>query len=424
MRKVWAVIRREFVERVRNKWFLISTVLGPLFMLGIGVLPALLMTKSGRMNHIVILDASTGTLAERMRTQLTRSGRFSASILGTSDARIGAVEDSLAAAVREEVLDGYLALSSATVEAGSAEYRGRNVSSITDMAILEGALKQSVVVERLNRRGVDPAVVQEAQGRINLKTERISRQGKGGESGQASFFLGYGVGLILYMVILLYGINVMRSVIEEKQTRIIEILVSSLKPFQLMLGKVIGVGAVGMFQFSIWTLTGHLLVRNRTRILASFHVPAAAMNSMQMPNISGQLLAVAIAYFLLGYLLYSALFAVVGASCNTESEAQQAQQPVMMLLVGSLIVSFSALGDPSGPLAVGASLVPLSAPIIMPVRVATSDVAPAQIALSLAIMAATVLVVVWGAARVYRIGILMYGKRPNIKELLRWARQS
>ena len=424
MHKVWAVIRREFVERVRNKWFLISTVLGPVFMLGIGILPGLLMTRSGRVNHIVVVNAGGGTLAERVRTQLTRSGRFSVSILGTSDARIAAVEDSLGTEVRDEAIDGYLALSSATVEAGNAEYRGRNVSSLTDMAILEGALRQSVVVERLNRRGVDPAVVQEAQGRINLKTERISRQGKGGESGQASFFLGYGVGLVLYMVILLYGINVMRSVIEEKQTRIIEILVSSLKPFQLMLGKVIGVGAVGMFQFGIWTLTGHLLVRNRTRILAAFNVPAAAMNSMQMPSISGQLLAVAIAYFLLGYLLYSALFAVVGAACNTESEAQQAQQPVMMLLVASLIVSFSALSDPSGPLAVGASLVPLSAPIIMPVRVATSDVAPAQIGLSLAIMAATVVVVVWGAARVYRIGILMYGKRPSIKELLRWARQS
>lgn len=424
MHKVWAVIRREFVERVRNKWFLISTVLGPVFMLGVGVLPALLMSRSGHVNRIVIVDAGPGTLAERLRSQLTRSGRFTASIVGTTDARVGAVEDSLGAVVRAEGLDGYLALSSATIDAGSAEYRGRNVSSLTDMAALEGALRQSVVVERLTRRGVDPTVVQEAQARISLKTERISRQGKGGESGQASFFLGYGVGIILYMVILLYGINVMRSVIEEKQTRIIEILVSSLKPFQLMLGKVIGVGAVGLFQFGIWTLTGHLLVRNRTRILTGFHVQAAAMNSVQMPSISGQLLTVAIVYFLLGYLLYSALFAVVGAACNTESEAQQAQQPVMMLLVASLIISIGALTDPSGPLAVGASLVPFSAPILMPVRVATSDVAPSQIALSLGIMVATVLLVVWGAARVYRIGILMYGKRPNIKELLRWARQS
>src|SRR5258708_38378408 len=191
-----------------------------------------------------------------------------------------------------------------------------------------------------------------------------------------------------------------------------------------MLGKVVGGGAVGMFQFSIGTLTGNLRVRNRTRILTSMHVPAAAMSSMQMPSIGGQLLVVAIAYFLFGYLLYSALFAVVGASCNTESEAQQAQQPVMMLLAASLSISFSALGDPPRPLVVGASLVPFSAPIIMPVRVATSDVAPARIAMSLAVIAVTVLVVVWGAARVYRIGILMYGKRPNIKELLRWARQS
>ena len=424
MHKVWAVIRREFIERVRNKWFLISTVLGPLFMIGVGVLPGLLMTRTGRVNHIVIVDAARGTLAERVRAQLAKSGRFSASIDTTTDARVPAMEDSLAGQVRLETIDGYLALGSATVEAGTAQYRGRNVSSLTDMAILEGALRQSVVVERLNRRGVDPAVVQEAQGRINLRTERISRQGKGGESGQASFFLGYGVGIVLYMVILLYGINVMRSVIEEKQTRIIEILVSSLKPFQLMLGKVIGVGAVGMFQFGIWTLTGFLLVHNRTRLLTVMGVPAAAASSSQFPAISGQLLAVAIGYFLLGYLLYSALFAVVGASCNTESEAQQAQQPVVMLLVFSLIVSFSALSDPGGPLAVGASLVPLSAPIIMPVRVATSDVAPTQIALSLAIMVGTVLVVVWGAARVYRIGILMYGKRPSIKELLRWARQS
>jgi ABC-2 type transport system permease protein len=424
MHKVWAVIRREFIERVRNKWFLISTILGPVFMVAIGVLPSLLMTRGGHVNQIAIVDAAAGSLAERMRTQLTRSGRFSASIRVTEPERVGAVSDSLVALARSEAIDGYLVLTAATIEAGTAQYLGRNVSSLRDMAILENALRQSVVIERLNRRGIDPAVVQEAQGRIDLKTERISRRGAGGESGQTSFFLGYVVGLLLYMVILIYGITVMRSVIEEKQTRIIEVLVSSLKPFQLMMGKVIGVGGVGLFQFSIWSLTGYIMVHFRTRILGWFHVSAEAANAVQMPAIRGELLGVAIAYFLLGYLLYSALFAVVGAACNTESEAAQAQQPVMMLLVVSLIVSFSALADPSGPLAVGASLVPLSAAIIMPVRVATSDVASSQIALSLAIMAATVVVVVWGAARVYRIGILMYGKRPGIKELLRWARQS
>jgi ABC-2 type transport system permease protein len=225
-------------------------------------------------------------------------------------------------------------------------------------------------------------------------------------------------------VILLYGINVMRSVLEEKQTRIIEVLVSSLKPFQLMMGKVIGVGAVGLFQFTLWSLVGWGLARGRDRILGLFGVAPGTATSFTLPSISNELLAICIIYFLLGYLLYSSLFAVVGASCNTETEAQQAQQPVMMLLVASLIVSFSALSDPSGGLAVGASLVPLSAPIIMPVRVATSDVPFSQIAMSLGIMLVTSVLVVWGAGRVYRIGILMYGKRPSLKELFRWAKQS
>jgi ABC-2 type transport system permease protein len=143
-----------------------------------------------------------------------------------------------------------------------------------------------------------------------------------------------------------------------------------------------------------------------------------------MPAISGTLLAVVGVYFVLGFLLYSAMFAVVGASVTADSEAQQAQQPVMMLLVFSLIVSFAALNDPGGQMAVVTSMIPFSSPIIMPVRVATSDVPASQLALSLAISAASSLLVVWVSARVYRIGILMYGKRPNMKELWRWARQS
>jgi ABC-2 type transport system permease protein len=424
MRKVWAVIRREFIERVRSKWFLVATVLGPIFMITVAVLPSLLAMRGGKMSSIAIASSAGGSLADRVRTNLSRSGRFNVQTVTAAEDQMAGVGDSLGAVVRAEGMDGYLALTGATIDAGIAEYRGRNVSSLRDMAILESSVRQAVIVERLNRRGVDPAVVQEAQARIDVRTQRISKKGPGGESGEATFFLGYGVGLILYMTILLYGINVMRSVIEEKQTRIIEVLVSSLRPFQLMMGKVIGVGAVGLFQFGIWAAVGYLINAKRAAILGAFGVSAGAINAVQMPSISGELLAVTIAYFLLGYLLYSSLFAVVGASVNTESEAQQAQQPVMMLLVFSLIFSFSAMTDPTGSLARTLSLVPFSAPIIMPVRVATSDVLPSQIALSLAITLASSVLVIWGAARVYRIGILMYGKRPSIKELVRWARQS
>jgi len=422
--KVWAVIRREFVERVRSKWFLISTILGPLFMIALGVLPSLLATRTGRINQIVLVDAGATGLAERVQAQLGRSGRFQATILAADPDRDSAVADSLTRAIQAEAIDGFLALSAVTVEAGAAEYRGRNVSSLRDMSVLESAVRQSVVVERLNRHGIDPAIVQEAQSRIDLRTLRVTKRGTTGESGEATFILGYAVGLVLYMVILLYGINVMRSVLEEKQTRIIEVLVSSLRPFQLMMGKVIGVGSVGLFQFSIWTFVGWGMVRYRRQILGWFDVPAEAMNAVRMPNISSELMTMVIVYFLLGYLLYAALFAVVGASVNTDTEAQQAQQPVMMLLVAALIVSFGALGDPGGQLAVTASLIPLSSPVIMPVRVATSDVPTSQVLLSLAILAGTVVLVVWGSARVYRIGILMYGKRPSMKEMWRWARQS
>jgi len=424
MRKVWAVIRREFIERVRSKWFLISTVLGPLFMIGVTVLPSVLMSRSGRVNHIALVDEGVGDFARRLKTQLEGSTRYTVDLIQGTSAGHEGLRDSLTNEIRSEALDGLLTITPATVDSGTAEYRGRNVSSLKDMAIMEGLLRQSVVTERLTRQGVDAAAVQAAQRGIDLRTLRVTKNGATGESGMVTFFLGYAVGIVLYMIILIYGINVMRSVLEEKQTRIIEVLVSSLRPFQLMLGKVIGVGGVGLFQFGIWGLTGYLVVHFRAQILGAFHVSADQLNAFPMPAIGGTLLAVIAVYFVLGFLLYSALFAVVGATVTADSEAQQAQQPVMMLLVFSLIVSFAALNDPGGQMAIATSMIPFSSPIIMPVRVATSDVPTAQLVLSLAISVASSVLVVWLSARVYRIGILMYGKRPNLKELWRWARQS
>ena len=162
----------------------------------------------------------------------------------------------------------------------------------------------------------------------------------------------------------------------------------------------------------------------RAGILGLFRVPAEAVNAVKLPAVGGELLVLVLVYFLFGYLLYSSLFAVVGASVNTDTEAQQAQQPVMMLLIMALFLSIAALADPGGQMARIGSLVPLTSPVVMPVRVAASDVAASEVGLSLLILAVTVPVVVWLSARVYRIGILMYGKRPNLKELWRWARQS
>ncbi len=424
MNKVWAVIRREFVERVRSKWFVISTVLGPLFMIAVIVLPALLAGGLGGPRHIALLDEGSGSLGGRLVTQLETGNRFTVDRVAASATQRAAVLDSLTREVQAKAIDGYLMVSGATLESGKLEYRGSNVSSLRDMAQLEAGVRQAVMVERLTARGVDPGIVQESQARISLDKLRITKRGATGETGEATFIVAYIVGFVMYMAIFLYSVNVMRSVLEEKQTRIIEVLVSSLRPFQLMLGKVAGVGAVGLVQMAVWGTAAAAMIRYRASVLALFKVPPAAAAGIQLPSIGGGLVALVMVYFLLGYLLYSAMFAVVGAIVNTDSEAQQAQMPVVMLLVAGIIMFPAILNEPGGSLAVAMGLVPFWSPIIMPIRYAASDVPLPEIFESVALLAATVLAVVWIAARIYRIGILMYGKRPGLRELAHWVKQS
>ena len=424
MDKVWAVIRREFLERVRSKWFLFSTILGPIFMIAITVLPAVLATGTGGPRHIALLDEESGKLGGRLVTQLETSRGFRVDRVVVPAGRRAGAMDSLTQEVQARAIDGFLLVSGATLESGKLEYRGRNVSSIRDMAFLEAGVRQAVMVERLTSRGVDPGVVQESQARISLNTLRITKRGATGETGQATFVLAYIVGFVMYMAIFLYSVNVMRSVLEEKQTRIIEVLVSSLRPFQLMLGKVAGVGAVGLLQMAVWGAAAAALIRYRGAVFSLFKVPAAVSAGIQLPAIGGGMVALVLAYFLLGYLLYSAMFAVIGAIVNTDTEAQQAQMPVVMLLVAGIIMFPAVLNEPGGTVALVMGLVPFFSPIIMPIRYAASDVPAGELAMSLGLLAVTVIAVVWISARIYRVGILMYGKRPGIRELARWAGRS
>lgn len=423
VRKVAAVVRREFVERVRTKWFIISTVLGPVFLLGITILPALLAAR-GSGSNIAVVDEGAGGFAAHLATQLATGNRFQATVVTADAGNTQATLDSLTRLVQAKQLDGYVAVSPATIESGQFEYRGRNVASITNMAVLESTLRQAVTTERLTRRGIDAGLVQEAQQRIHLDKKRITRQGATGETGEATFFLAYLVGFILYMAIFLYSVNVMRSVIEEKQTRIIEVLVSSLRPFELMLGKVIGVGSVGLFQMAIWGISAFALVAYGQALFGFLHVSPEQAAQVQFPVIGLGMVAMVLTYFLFGYIIYSALFAVVGASVNTESEAQQAQMPVTMLLVVAIIMFPMILNDPGGTLAVAMGIIPFFSPIIMPIRATASEVPPGELALSLAVLVASTFAVVWLASRIYRVGILMYGKRPTLKEMIRWARAS
>ncbi len=417
MRKIWAVIRREFVERVRSKWFWFSALLGPVFFGAMIVVPVL-FAGAGGTRRIAVLDATTGAFGERVAAGLRHGKIFRATRVPAG----AGVVDSLTQLVGAKQLDGFLILTDAVVETGAAEYRASNVSSFRDVAELQDVLARLAMAVRLERQGVDPALVGRAQLRISLETKKISGSTTTGESAAQSFALAYVMGVVLFLVITIYGVNVMGSVVEEKTTRIVEVLVSSLRPFQLMMGKVLGVGAVSLFQFVLWGLGAKLLLSQRRALLADLGGVEEARQVFQMPHLSAATLGVFLSYFLGGFFLYSAMYAAVGAMSSNEQEARQAQQPVMFLLLVAYVSMFGLTNNPESTYAVTLSLIPFTAPIAMPVRWAASTVPAGELGASLGLLAAGIVAVTWMAARIYRVGILMTGKRPNIKELVRWIR--
>jgi len=443
MRKVWVVIRREFVERIRRRWFWVMALLGPLFFAAVFVLPTVLASRGG-VRQIVVVDATTGPVGARITHLLASRGGVRQIVVvdattGPVGARIthllndspifrarrvpasGKVVDSLTTEVEQKRLAGFLIVTDAAADSGKAEYRGSNASGFATVGALERTIGDVVSAVRLEREGVDPRVVARARIPVRIDTKKIAGGKTTGETAAQSFSLAYFMGIILYTAILLYGINVMSSVLEEKTTRIVEVLVSSLRPFQLMLGKVLGVGAVSILQFLIWGVSARVLFAHRPGFLTGGDV-GEADQIFQVPHVSGATAAVFITYFLGGFFLYSAMFAAVGAISSSEQEARQAQQPISWLLVLSFVSMFGMLSDPASAFAVTLSLVPFSSPIAMPVRWAAGNLPTYELALSLGILGVSIVAVTWIAARIYRVGILMTGKRPNLRELVRWVR--
>ena len=415
MRKVLAVIRREFIERVRQRWFWAMALLGPLFFGALFILPGMLIGKTG-VKRIAVVDGTTSTFGARLTERLDAESLFIAVRIPAGSRTLA----SLRGAVDRKEFDGFLIVSDVAVDSGKVSYRASNVSSPVVIGSLERVISEVVNATRLEREGVNPALVQKARIALHMDSQKVAGGEETGETAGQSFALAYFMGIILYMSILLYGINVMSSVLEEKTTKIVEVLVSSLRPFQLLLGKVLGVGAVSIFQFLIWGVSTRLILSQRRHLPGGGASDAGGL--FQMPHVTASTGVVFGLYFLGGFLLYSAMFSAVGAMSSNEQEARQAQQPVVMLLVASFISMFAMLNDPGSTLSVTLSMIPFSAPIAMPVRWAAGNLPIGEVALSLGILVVSILGVTWVASRIYRVGILMTGKRPNIKELIRWVR--
>jgi len=429
MHKLWAVIRREFVARVRTRSFVITTVLGPVLMAVLIIAPAILSTRQTSSRRIVVLDGGVGPLARVVDNTLrmTLPANMSLELVvaggelsGTLDSLIGLIDPP--EPVAATAIDGIVVLDPATLAHDSVTYLGSNVSSMTDMGSLRRGLQQALMADRLTRMGVDLSVVQQANRPFAFVTERVAEGKLTGESGEASFALAYVMAFLLYMALLLYGVQVMGAVVEEKSNRINEVLVSSLTPFQLLMGKVVGVGSAGLLQLSIWMGTATILTTFRAQIASLIGVDPQAVMGFDIPTISPDLLAVFLVFFLLGFFLYSAAYAAVGATCNSMQETQQSSMPVTLTIVVGFFMVFNMLNDPGGSLAHVLTLVPLFAPLIVPVRYSLNPLSLPELAASFTVTALGVLAMVWLAGRVYRVGILAHGKRPRIKEIMNWVR--
>lgn len=437
MYKILAVIRREFMTRVHTRAFVIGTVLGPLLMGFMFVLPILLSRRETAPKQIVVLDAARGEFgrltAERLRGEMrdtvTRTRpRYRITHLAVNPGSLQRVRDSLVALTGSaseptRALDGVLVIDDTTLSSGRIQYLGVNVGSPADMSALRRALDPLVKSARLTEAGVDPIVVMGALRPIDFQTLKVSEGRVTGDSGEASFLLAYVMSFMLYFALLLYGIQVMSSVVEEKSSRIMEVLVSSLTPFQMLLGKVVGVGLVALLQIAIWAGTAMVLTTFGGQIATLFGASPATVSDLPLPAVSPDMLIVFLLFFSLGFLFFAAAYAAVGSMCSTVQETQQSHTPITLLIAAGLFCMFALLSEPAGPLARTLSLVPFVAPFVTPVRYSFAPLPWTELLASTVAMILGILGVIWIAARIYRVGILSYGKKASFRDVVRWVRE-
>ncbi len=436
MGKLIAIIKREYLERVRTKWFAIATLLGPVLFLAITVLPVLFVSRtkaSVETTNITIIDATGTALGERVGTLLTDSSGAKPEIKVVAANATAAAESLATQAVVSKAREGYLILDSLTLRGSKARYAGRNSTTVPDMNRVGKAVDNAVLGLRLEGTGLTQARI-DSLTRVNVRLEKTQLSDTGREkSGAGSTILGLIVAFLLYMVLVLYGQTVLRSVIEEKTTRVAEVVISSVRPEILLAGKIIGIGGVAVTQMGIWMASSVWIGGNVAPMLmkkASPGMGAAAADSLSrsnelfssMPSFSIGLLLALLLFFVLGFIFYSCLYAAVGSTVNSESEAQQAATPVVMLLIVSAVFIQPVALAPQSTLASVMSMLPFSAPIMMPMRMSLVAVPAWQVAVSLGGMVLACLAAIWFSARIYRVGLLMYGKRPSFGELLKWLR--
>ncbi|MDX8553409.1 ABC transporter permease [Tenacibaculum sp. 1B UA] len=436
MKRLRLIIEREFIAKVRNKSFIVMTFLSPLLMIGMGALVFFLMKKNDeKVKKIVYVD---------------ESGMFSKDIF--KDSKTVKYEDFTALGIEDskkkvEEGDYYGALyipkqDSIEVLAKSIEFFSKDSPSMSIMERLEDKIDKELRHKKLTNFGIDIAHIEESKISSEIKMFNFSGEKSSKLINGLKIGVGAIAGYLLMMFVMIYGTSVMRSVIEEKTSRIIEVIVSSVKPFQLMLGKIIGNASAGLLQFFIWGIL-FLIVGVVVSLVLGINVTefyGGKLNADQIESAKSvigdgtnvlievrklpwlKMFFLFIFYFLGGYMLYSSLFAAVGAAVDNETDTQQFMMPIMLPLILAVYVGFATvINDPHGPVSVIFSYIPFTSPIVMLMRI-PFGVAWWEIAISMLLLILTFMVIVWIAAKIYRVGILMYGKKPTYKDLWKWIR--
>lgn len=410
LRDTLVIARRELVERVRSKWFAAITLLGPIGMIALVIAPALLVGNPEGA-RVDIVDR-TGAIAQPLFEGLT-AAKWRPAI------RPGDTPDHVEMArIREHQISGFIAIPHDALDGGTILYRGDNGSNPIVKATLREIVNLIVQSERGKRAGISPdklvAVIQpprfDAQ-QTNGKTEAAS--------GDASFLVGYALAYILFLAITVYAVAVMRSVVQEKTSRVMELMVATVRPRSLMAGKILGVGGAGLIQVAVWLAIGAATLAHREQILGAF---GASGSGPALPSLAFGQIAIALAFFVLGYFFYASMYAAVGAMVSSEQDTQQVQMPITVLLIIGIASVTAVSGDPRGFTAAILTTLPFWSALLMPMRLLLGGATAGEVAISLVVLAASTLLVARAAAKIYRIGVLMYGKRPGLRELLRWLR--
>jgi ABC-2 type transport system permease protein len=408
---MFVIARREFLERVRSRWFAAITVLGPVGMVAMVLIPALIAGRAVEGAKVEILDRS-GVLARPLAEGLKALSWQPAIIAADTP---DAVE---MARIRSNAINGFVTVPPDALDAGKIVYRGDNASNQVVQISLAQIVRQAVQAERGKRAGIsEDKLVQ-----MFLPTAFEAQHTTGdaeGASGFGSFLISYILAFVLYMVITMYGVGVMRSVVQEKTSRVMELMVATIKPRALMAGKILGVGGAGLVQIVIWLAIGAITLAYREQLLGWFGV---ASGGPGLPTIALGELAIVLVYFVLGFFFYASMYAAVGAMVSSEQDTQQVQLPVTMVLVVGILCVQMVSNDPRGTAAEVMTLVPLWSALLMPMRYMLGGASLGEVLLSMAILAASTVLVARAAAKIYRVGVLMYGKRPGLHELLRWLR--